>query len=61
MFQGIEDIERFQREVERKIKEDEYSEDGMLIKTADVVNVYFLMEQVKEMLRKAKEIEGGIL
>ena len=58
MFQGIEDIERFQREVERKIKEDEYSEDGMLIKTADVVNVYFLMEQVKEMIRTAKEIEG---
>jgi len=30
----------------------------MLIKTADVVNVYFLMEQVKEMIRTAKEIEG---
>jgi len=61
MFQGIEDIERFQREVEKKIRDDDYSEDGMMLKTADVVSVYFMLEQVKDIMKITKEIEGGKL
>ena len=60
MFQGIEDIERFQREIVEKMRDNEYGE-YMMIRTDDAASVYFLLEKVKDIMKITKEIEGGKL